>query len=313
MLLDAIAGCDALAAYVTAAIGESAAEDAEPFIGWVARAIGCLADVASMIETSVEVARSPATMALSIVRTMDMHITVAPDPRHQDQWPATATHYVITITYDDGPAYTYDGQMNPKTQQGPISHTFANLPAGGSLTVLACFYSDNHWLAGQGKTGSMDARPNQGSTLVVVPFEIKENLVPLSASTTYNFREKLGYTGGARVWLPASSGTPTATVSSLDSSPRPVGRSEDADHLRQHQAALRGDRPQLVLPRPDRGHDHRAAHRSRRAERPGGRACPAVLSRATTSTTPISPRPRSTVPTSPAPAFWKSPYSTARA
>ena len=78
LLLDAIAGCDALAAYVTAAIGESAAEDAEPFIGWVARAIGCLADVASMIETSVEVARSPATMALSIVRTMDMHITVAP-------------------------------------------------------------------------------------------------------------------------------------------------------------------------------------------------------------------------------------------
>jgi hypothetical protein len=218
LLLDAIAGCDALAAYVTAAIGESAAEDAEPFIGWVARAIGSLADVASMIETSVEVARSPATMALSIVRTMDVQITVEPDPRHHGEWPATATHYVITITYDDGPAYTYAGQMNPKTQQGPISHTFAHLPAGGSLTVLACFYSDNDWLAGQGKTISMDAQPNQGSTLVVVPFHIKENLVPLSSSTTYNFKEKVGYAGGARVWLPASSGAPTATVSSLDSS-----------------------------------------------------------------------------------------------
>lgn len=218
LLLDAIAGSDALEAYVTAAIGESAAEDAVPFIGWVARAIGSAADVASMIETSVEVARSPATMRLSIVRTMSVQVTVEPDPAHQGQWPATATHYVITITYDDGPAYAYDGQMSPTTQQGPISHTFPNLPAGGSLTVLACFYSDNDWLAGQGRTASMDAQPNQGSTLVVAPFAIKENLVPLSSSTTYDFKEKLGWVGGARVWLPASSGAPSATVSDLDSS-----------------------------------------------------------------------------------------------
>lgn len=218
LLLDAIAGSDALEAYVTAALGESAAEDAIPFIGWVARAIGSAADVASMIETSVEVARSPATMSLSIVRTMSMQVTVNPDPAHQGQWPATATHYVITITYDDGPAYTYPGQMSPTTQQGPISHTFPNLPAGGSITLLACFYSANDWLAGQGKTASIEAQPNQGSTLVVTPFAIKENLVPLSSSTTYNFKEKLGWAGGARVWLPAGSGAPAATVSDLDSS-----------------------------------------------------------------------------------------------
>lgn len=218
LLLDAIAGSDALEAYVTAALGESAAEDAIPFIGWVARAIGSAADVASMIETSVEVARSPATMALSIVRTMDVQVTVEPDPRHQGQWPATATHYVITITYDDGPTYPYAGQMSPTTQQGPISHTFPGLPAGGSITVLACFYSDNDWLAGQGRTASMDAQPNQGSTLVVPAFAIKERQVPLSASTTYDFKEKLGFAGGARVWLPASSGAPAATASDLDSS-----------------------------------------------------------------------------------------------
>ena len=106
-------------------MGESALEDAVPFIGWVARAIGSAADVASMIETSVEVARSPATMSLSIVRTMDVAVTVEADPTHEGQWPATATHYVITITYDDGPTYTYAGQMDPTTQQDPIKHTFA--------------------------------------------------------------------------------------------------------------------------------------------------------------------------------------------
>jgi hypothetical protein len=151
LLLDALAGSDALEAYITAAIGESAAEDAAPFIGWVARVIGSAADVASMIETSVEVARSPATMQLSVVRTMDVSVTVEPDPAHQGQWPATATPYVITITYDDGPTYPYSGQMNPTTQQGPIAHTFTGLPAGGSITVLACFYSDTDWLAGRGR------------------------------------------------------------------------------------------------------------------------------------------------------------------
>lgn len=50
---------------ILAAIGESAAEDAAPFIGWVAR--------------------SPATMSLSIVRTMTVQVTVEPDPTHQGQ------------------------------------------------------------------------------------------------------------------------------------------------------------------------------------------------------------------------------------
>ena len=84
-----------------------------------------------MIETSVEVARSPATMSLSIVRTMDVAVTVEADPTHKDQWPATATHYLITITYDDGPTYSYAGQMDPTTQQGPIN--ILPQPAGGRL------------------------------------------------------------------------------------------------------------------------------------------------------------------------------------
>jgi hypothetical protein len=218
LLLDAVAGSDALEKYVTAALGESAIEDAIPFIGWVARAIGSAADLASMIETSVEVARSPATMSLSIVRTMDVLVTVEPDPKHKPQWPATATHYLITITYDDGPTYTYAGQMDPTTQQGPIAYTFPSLPAGGSLTVLACFYSADDWLAGQGKAGSTPAQPNQGSTLVLNSFAIQENPVPLSSQTTYSFKEKLGFAEGARVWLPASSGAPMATVSDLDNS-----------------------------------------------------------------------------------------------
>ncbi|MGH2412929.1 MAG: hypothetical protein ACRDEA_04375, partial [Microcystaceae cyanobacterium] len=217
LLLDLIAGSDALAEYITAVAGESAAEDAAPFVGWIARAIGSAADVASMIETSVEVARSPAVMSLQILRTMDLQVTIEPDPRHQGQWPATATHYEITVTYDDGPTYTYDGQMDPTTQEGSITHTFPNLPAGGSLTVLACFYSDTDWLAGRGTTGPFNAQPNQGSTLVLEPFEIVEQLVPLLSTTTYSLKEKLGFGSQGRIWIAAQdTSPPTATVFDLD-------------------------------------------------------------------------------------------------
>src|SRR5262249_13219381 len=121
-------------------------------------------------------------------------------------------------TYDDGPVYSCSGAMDSTTQQGPISPTLSSLPAGGSLTVLACFYSDTGWLAGQGQTNSMPAQPNQGSTLVVPAFAITENLVPLSPTTTYNFKEKRGFAKGGRVWLPAANGAPSATVSDLDAS-----------------------------------------------------------------------------------------------
>jgi hypothetical protein len=209
----------ALKAYITAAAGEGAAEKAEPFLGWAALAVGAAADLASMTETSVEVARSPATMSVDIERTLDVAVTVNPDPAHQNQWPATATTYTITITYDDGTARVYDGQLSPTTQQGPIAQTFTALPAGGTITVLACFYSATGWLAGRGSSGPLPAQPTQGSTLTVPAFAITEYLVPLSASTTYTMKEKLAFQSGNRVWVaPPAASPPTATVSDLDGS-----------------------------------------------------------------------------------------------
>jgi hypothetical protein len=228
LLLGAITSSETFSEYITGLFTESAIEDAEPFVGWVALAIGAAADLASMIETSVEVARSPATMAISIERTLDVEVTVNPDPndvvvgkdgKPHAVWPATATHYVIFITYDDGPVRSYDGQMSPTTQVGPIVHTFSGLPAGGNITVLACFYSAYGWLAGQGTAGPLPAQPNQGSTLVVPAFNIKENLVPLSATTTYTLKQKLAFGSSGRAWLaPPDVSPPTATVSDLDGS-----------------------------------------------------------------------------------------------
>ena len=226
LLLGAIADSSSLEGYIAGALGESAAEDAEPFLGWAALAIGAAADVASMIETTAEVASSPATMVVSVERTLDVQLTVTPDPDHDQGtvWPQTATHYVISVTYDDGPVYYYDGAPLPPPGQCPdsalgtcINHTFAGLPAGGNITVLVCLYSDTGWLAGQAKTKSLPAQPTEGSTLVVAPFAIKENLVPLTHETTYTIRQKLSFGPQGRAWLTPTS-PPVETVSDLDGS-----------------------------------------------------------------------------------------------
>ena len=219
LLLAAISSSEDLAAYITLAAGESAAKDATPFLGWASLAIGAAADLAGMIETTVAVASSPALMSLDIERIVDVAVTVQGDPQHQHQWPATATDYEISITYTDGPVYTFSSPFDPDTQgTDPITHTFTGLPAGGSFTVLVSLYSNTGWLAGSGRSPSQTI-PADVPTVVVPEFEIVENLVPLTPTTTYTFNEKLTFGPSGRVWTePPAATAPTATVSSLDDS-----------------------------------------------------------------------------------------------
>jgi hypothetical protein len=195
-------GCEALQAYIAKELGEAAAQDAEPFIGWVATAIGAAADVASMVQTSVEVARSPATMSLDIERQMDLVVTVTGDPAHQHQLPSTATHYTLSVTYDNGPVYLYTDVL-PDTTQTEVIYTFSGLPAGGHITVLASFASKTGCLAGQGVSPSTLALPGSDGKLALAAFAITENKVPLTGTTTYTLKEKLGFQGGGRVWVGA--------------------------------------------------------------------------------------------------------------
>ncbi|MCZ6885245.1 MAG: hypothetical protein O7E53_02645 [Alphaproteobacteria bacterium] len=85
------------------------------------------------------------------------------------------------------------------------------------MRVNASVYSDTGWLAGHGRSDWMDALPNQGRTLVVEPITIKECPVQLTASTRYNFGEKIVEDGGKQIWRKAPASTaPTATISDLN-------------------------------------------------------------------------------------------------
>lgn len=212
-----------LAAWMSAEIAEGVAEEATPIFGWIALAVSVLSDVALLTETSVEVALSPATFEIVASRAIDAQWTLHPDPSHQDTWPLEATHYEVVATYRDGTTRSTTGEMQSSPQTGPITVYFNQdddnrLPAGGDVMFTAKFYSDTGWLAGAAKTDYMSAAIS-GDLLTVPETSIKENLVPLTSTTVYQFDEKLVYDArsGTRRWS-EQGGAPTATVEDLSKS-----------------------------------------------------------------------------------------------
>ncbi len=212
-----------LAGWMDANIAEGATEAATPIFGWIAMAVSVASDLALLAETSAEVALSPATFELVATRAIDATWTLLPDPRSNNTWPLVATHYEVVATYQDGTTRSTTGEMQSSPQTGPIVVNFNKendnrLPAGGQVTFTAKFFSVTGWLAGSATTDSMSADIS-GNLLTVPQKAITQYLVPLSATTVYQFDQKLIYDRGSgqRVWSNAS-GPPTATIKDLSSS-----------------------------------------------------------------------------------------------
>ncbi len=220
LLLDA----PLIAVWFAEKVAEGAAKEASPILGWIALAVSVASDVALLLETSIEVASSPASFELIATRSVDATWTLLPDVNHQNTWPLEATHYEVTATFKDGTARKTTGKLTGSPQTGPITihfnGTLANrLPAGGEVSFAARFYSDTGWLAGAATSDFMSA--DAGGNLLTVPQQhIKENLIPLTATTSYQFDKKLTLdaASGKRVWS-ANGGAPTTTGKALSSNP----------------------------------------------------------------------------------------------
>ncbi len=192
----------ALSAEISASLAEGeaegAAEDCIPFgIGLMLQAVMAVATVAQMAETSAEIANAPWTFITQVDATHDLTVTLNHDPKDTAGFPATATYYTLRAVCDGGsPAESGRINMQATTRTAPLSYTFGKLPAGGKVTVTAAFYSDTEWLAGTGTTGAIT------NTIDAVAITIKENLVPLTASTQYFHKQKLGLdSGGNHIWI----------------------------------------------------------------------------------------------------------------
>lgn len=175
-----------------------------PFSGWALKVSSVAADIAALTATTVECVLSPATYDLEVLHTMDLTVTVKPDPAHGKSgedpiWPLVSDHFVITVTYpkaagqSGGTTYAQAGPM-PGDHTAPIVVTFPGIPAGGQCEVVASIYSATNWLAGRWDSGWINASPDTDDQLAAGG-NIVEYLVPLTSTTSYSQKQRVIYDG----------------------------------------------------------------------------------------------------------------------
>jgi len=173
-----------------------------PYAGWALKAISVASDVASLAATTIQCLGSPATYEMQIQNTMDLTVTVKPDPSHgtesQDPiWPMVGSHYVTTLKYpkngsfQGGMTYVKAGPM-PGSKSAPIVVTFSKVPAGGQVIVTTIIYSSADWIAGRWDSGPKAATPDLQGKLAFTG-SIIESLVPLTSSTSYREKQRVGF------------------------------------------------------------------------------------------------------------------------
>jgi hypothetical protein len=215
-MADAIAGflvhegLEQLQEYIVEKLGETAFEDAIPGVDIFFQIANRAVDVAEIAETTVEVLLSPCVYEVDIVRTLDVQATVSPDPTHGTStnpaiWPQIAATWEAVVQYDGGTSHSQTGSMlGLGTASQPITVTYAALPAGGSLQVKFNVYSATGFLCGQFTSAWQPAVLPTNQTILGIVGSIQENLVPLTASTVYQFKQKLVYNqaASAHMWQP---------------------------------------------------------------------------------------------------------------
>ncbi len=186
--------------------------DAIPVVGLLLDAAVALSLVAQIVETSVEVGTSPRTYVNELTFTHDIVVTIHHDPDDPAGFPATAASYTVTAQFDNGTPHIITRAMPGTTVSDPITATFSNVPFGGQVTVIVGFYSADGWLAGQGQIGpvpngagscttlggSLVCQTSQTAGDLSLSFAITENLVPLTAKTTYNHKEIIALDANGR-------------------------------------------------------------------------------------------------------------------
>lgn len=174
-----------------------------PYAGWAIKLASVAADLIAITSTTVECVLSPATYQLEVKRTMDLTVTVKPDPAHSKpgvdpNWPLVADHWIVQVKYpksvsgEGGTTYTKAGPMPGPPHNQPLVIPFPGIPAGGKIEVVAGVYSENNWLAGQWDSGWINAVPDSNDQ-ITAGGNIKEQLVPLTPSTSYSQKQRVVY------------------------------------------------------------------------------------------------------------------------
>ena len=236
-MADAIAGflvhegLEKLQEYIVEKLGETAFEDAIPGVDLFFQIANRAVDIAEIAETTVEVLLSPCVYEVDIVRTLNLQATVSPDPTHGTSmnpavWPLIAATWECVVQYDGGTSHSQSGSLlGQSTSSQPITVTYAHLPAGGSLQVKFNVYSATGFLCGQFTSAWQPAVLPENETILSVVGSIQENLVPLTASTIYQYKQKLVYNqaASAHMWQPIQFTLDPSYATSLNNRQIPSG------------------------------------------------------------------------------------------
>ena len=187
-------------------------EDAIPIAGQIIAAIGALGAAAEIIETSVEVAKSPWIYETDLVVQHDLSVTIK--PAGDNTTPKDANHYKVTALFDNGATPRVLEASLPKPVR-EVTVKFTAVPLGGRVNVSAAFTkapvdpAQEHVLLGKATTGLVS---NTANTLD--PATITEVAFPIGPSTTYQHSLKIVRAGsGAHEWKNAPA--PTTKASDL--------------------------------------------------------------------------------------------------
>ncbi|MFG2226603.1 hypothetical protein [Streptomyces sp. NPDC048644] len=215
-------GLEKLGEWLVEQVGEGALANAFGPVGWALKLVAAGMDFEQIAITTGEVLSSPACVTVKASRSLDVSLTLHPDPRHGEAghpetavWPAVATRYAVTLQYRGGASRQLTGELPQVTSSDPLKLRFADVPAGGDLRIVAGVYSANGWLAGSWQSDWTASKPTADDVLDLGDHPITENLVPLAPDTQYVYKEQLALPGGKPVWR-ADGTPPRATKAGLD-------------------------------------------------------------------------------------------------
>jgi hypothetical protein len=193
-----IAGLGPFLESMYAFIGEEEAEesilDAIPLVGAILQAIGAVAVIAQMAETSIEVGLSPWTYQYDLVGTYDLSVPISPDSTDPNGFPVSAANYKVTAVFDNGTpvVQTLTMQGDRKAIQRVV---FSQVPLGGNVTVNVGFYAEDGTQVGHGSSFGA----NVPSSLLGI--EITQVPLPIGPGVTYQHKQKTALDGqGNHFW-----------------------------------------------------------------------------------------------------------------
>ncbi|GAO12868.1 hypothetical protein TPA0598_13_00520 [Streptomyces lydicamycinicus] len=215
-------GLEKLGEWLIEQVGEGALANAFGPVGWALKLVAAGMDFEQIAITTGEVLSSPACVTVKASRSLDVTLTLHPDPRHGEAghpetavWPAVATRYVATLQYRGGASRQLTGELPAVTSKDPLKLRFADVPAGGDLQIVVGVYSAGGWLAGSWQSDWTPSKPTGEAVLDLGDHQITENLVPLAPDTQYVYKEQLALSDGKPAWR-ADGTPPSATKADLD-------------------------------------------------------------------------------------------------